>query len=362
MSIDIVDKTVDLSLYHYKECDEFSEESIKNTRGNIFNKDNKLICSSYSFTPEYTVDDHDKYSSLELDKCFCFLSEEGTLLRLFFNDNKWNLSTHKKINAFESRWSSPYSFGDLFVESLQYFFTKGEGVSHLQVEEEKDVYDCFCSTLDTTLVYTFLLRTNKDTKIVCDPPAHPTLYFTGLFKDGTYQTGNPTCLPSPTVLTFPTVSDLETYVDALNPLASQGVMIMLPNLSTIKILNRTYVQYKKIRGVEPNIESAYLRVRKSEEETRLFKLLFPHIHTDNIENNLYSMVRYLHKMYIRRYIKKEYTFIQPAFFNILKNVHVWHKTDRTNHIVTSDKLVEVLNELASYHLYKLYLEYKGGTF
>ena len=45
---------------------------------------------------------------------------EGCLLRLFNFNNKWFLSTHKKINAFRSKWSSKDSFGLMFQNALQY--------------------------------------------------------------------------------------------------------------------------------------------------------------------------------------------------------------------------------------------------
>ena len=41
---------------------------------------------------------------------------EGTLIRAYYYDNKWNISTKKMINAYNAKWSSQKSFGDMFEE------------------------------------------------------------------------------------------------------------------------------------------------------------------------------------------------------------------------------------------------------
>ena len=47
-------------------------------------------------------------------------SYEGCLIRVFNHDDKWYISTHKKLDANHSRWASRKSYGELFHESVDW--------------------------------------------------------------------------------------------------------------------------------------------------------------------------------------------------------------------------------------------------
>ena len=357
MSIIIEDQTEELTLLHYQGVNEETDTSIKQTRGHILNEEKEVVCSSYGYTQEYTVEQRDLFESLlgDVTTCSFFRAEEGTLLRLFFYDNQWYLSTFKRINAFESRWSSSKTFGELFLDALTYFFKDGNGKNTLQFEQG-DVFNVFCNTLDRTLVYTFLLRTNEQTKIVCRPPMHPTVFFSGCFKDGVRLLENKTSLMMPEALTFTTVDELCEYITTVDPEEHQGVIAMLPDQTTLKIVHPLNMTYKTIRGSEPDIEQAYLRVRSTEDRGR-FLMLFPQINTDFIELKLENMVKYLHRMYIRRFIKKLYTILHPTLFFIMRKAHTWHTLDRATNIVTLDRMKSLVEEQSSSSLYRMYQEF-----
>jgi len=359
MSVQIEDQTHQHSLLHYNACDESSTESLKKVRGYIYDISNNLVCSSFSYTPEYIVHAHqDKYAPLltDLDQCTVYKSEEGSLLRLFFDRNQWTLSTHKRINAFDSKWSSSRSFGELFMDALIHFFTVGAGKDTLTFEKPDELLDRFCDSLDPSYVHTFLLRTNQDTKIVCSPPEHPTVYFAGWFKDGVWSEGS-SVLPTPTKLTFSNVTELETYVENVNPLEHQGVIVILPDRTTIKIVSPLSMTYKTIRGSEPDITAAYFRLRKSKEEMDIFYTLFPRVNTQRLDDEVFALVKYLHRMYVRRYITKVYTVVHPVLFTMLKKAHEWHCADRTNHIVTLDRMLELVEDQSSNTLYRMHHEF-----
>jgi len=362
MSVIIEDHTSRLTLHHYQSVDENTSEEVKKTRGLIYDDENNLVCSSYSYTPEFTLEDKEKYEPLlhDLSSCAIFRSEEGTLLRLFFDDNRWKLSTHKRINAFDSKWSSNKSFGDLFMEALEYYFTH-EGKEKMEVESTKDLFDQFCNTLDRNFNFTFLLRTNHQTKIVCDQPEHPTVFFAGFFqKDGLWCDGNPTLIPSPKRLEFASLEELETYVQNVNPFEHQGVIIMLPDrLTTIKIISSMNMKYKQIRGCEPDITMAYFRVRKSKTDVDVFTRIFRNVNTNRIEESIYNVAKYIHKMYVRRFIKKQYTVINPVLYQMMKVAHAWHCLDRENNIVTLERLLDIMDEQPYMNLYRTHIEFSN---
>lgn len=360
MSVVVEDQSGPLTLSHYSIANETTSQDVKRVRGTIVDQNDQVVCSSFGYTPEYTVvEDRSKYETMiqQLSECTVFRSEEGTLLRLFFNENRWKLSTHKRIDAFSSRWSSKKSFGDLFMEALEYFFIKGAGKGYIEFENQEELYDRFCSTLDSSLVYTFLLRTNVDTKIVCHAPDHPTLFFSGAFQNQKRMKDVSIVIPTPLQLSVSNVTDLEEYVLSVDPFLYQGVIVILPDDSTFKIMHPQYVSYKKIRGSEPDVSVAYFRVRKSSDQLQLFSKMFPLFNQKNVEEQLFQMVKFLHSMYVRRYIKKVYTMIHPVLFTMLRKAHSWHVLDRINNIVTLEKMMDLIEEPAPSLLYSIYQQY-----
>ena len=89
MSIQIEDQQADLTLLHYDHADEHTDDNVKQTRGVIY-KDSEVVCTSFSYTPEYTTEQADSYRPLltDIEKCTIFKSEEGSLLRLFFEEGR----------------------------------------------------------------------------------------------------------------------------------------------------------------------------------------------------------------------------------------------------------------------------------
>jgi hypothetical protein len=360
MSLIIEDQTDKLTLFHYNNVSSETSNEVKQSRGKIINDNNEVVCNSFGYTPEYTVD-QDEYKDLlkdKMEKCEFYKSEEGSLLRLFFYDNRWHLSTFKRIDAFTSRWSSSKTFGELFMDALQYHFEHGPGKNTLQYED-KDLFDVFCDTLDRNVVYTFLLRTNKDTKIVCTPPEHPLAYFSGCFRDGVRSMKNDTSLTCPEQLKFSNITELEDYVKGTDHRVHQGVIVMLPDQTTIKVMHPQIVTYKSIRGTEPSVENAYFRVRKSESDTKLFSELFPNVNKEVIETTITDMTMYLYKMYVRRYIKKLYTVLHPCLFHILRKAHIFHTENRSTNMVSLDKITEIVKEQSPTVLYNMYKEFKN---
>lgn len=344
------------TLAHYDHCDDSSSAEVKRNRG-IIRDQTQIICQSFGYTPEYDVSDP-KWKELVnqcIQNCTIFRSEEGTLLRLYCYQNTWCLSTHKRLNAFESRWSSSRSFGQLFLDAIEYYFTNGDGKGTLEVEDNKDWYNRFCSTLDPERVYTFLLRTNSDTKIVCQSPPHPTVYFAGQFYHGLRCEGNPTLLPFPYRVRFTEASELEAYVNSLNPLEHQGVIVFHTDQSVFKVMNSQYSDYSKLRGCEPSLMRAYFRIRQSATDLGKFLTIFPERRSiaDEGEEQIVTLARLIHRFYVKRFIHKEHIVVNKNYFYMMRLAHQWHTQDRDHHIVTIPKMLELLDQQTPQFLYTL---------
>ena len=126
----------------------------------------------------------------------------------------------------------------------------------------------------------------------------------------------------------------------------------------IKINHPKNAFYKALRGAEPDIRCAYLRVRKTKETAEAFQDLFPIMDVGVVEENLYSLSRFLHRTYVRRYIKKIQTFIYPSLYHVLRKAHDWHCGERETNIVTIEKIMNLLDTMPAHSLYRVMEDYE----
>src|SRR3989344_6298936 len=113
------DEKHNLQMYCYLKCSNTDSDLLKQCRGVVFN-DKTLVMKAFPYTVDYN---HTELSLIEetmvdFSKFSFFDSYEGTLLRVFNFNGTWFLSTHRKLNAFRSKWSSKESYGTLFVKAL----------------------------------------------------------------------------------------------------------------------------------------------------------------------------------------------------------------------------------------------------
>jgi hypothetical protein len=125
---DCMDKTDDdgiLQIYSYKECNDQSTDKLKQSRGLIFCGD-KFLFPSIGYTPDCVIGDGNVQKEEYISELIrnhgsylqFFSSTEGTLLRVFYY-NKWYISTHRKLDAYQSKWgNSSVSFGKTMEEAL----------------------------------------------------------------------------------------------------------------------------------------------------------------------------------------------------------------------------------------------------
>ena len=200
-----------LRIYSYKQCNNQSPEEVKKCRGVVFYGETPLF-RSLGYTPEYTEEEV-SILDLSFDESTFYRSEEGTLLRLFFHNGKWYLSTHRKLDASKSRWGGGAPFGEIFLKGLQNTFGQ----------------DCdlpfFTQKLDTQNVYLFLIRSTKDNRMVCKAPEKETLLHVCTMIGGqTYDTEIDVGVEKPKPLSFSDKQEVIDYVASTDPFASQGVI------------------------------------------------------------------------------------------------------------------------------------------
>ena len=362
-----------LEVWNYIECENSSPEEVKKQRGLIRDTEGNVIVQSFGYTEEYT---HTQVPELEKklgeSEWIYHYSVEGTLLRMFYHHEQWYLCTHKKLNAFKSRWSCKQTFGELLEQGLEEIYEKPDAITWLQ---EK---------LPTDKVYFFLVRSNQQNRIVCHTQhiqKNESIVFLGFYTPSSVDSDSPLCfqfyekntLPPPLDVlnrlesplcvppqSFSSVQQLCETVSTMDPFLLQGIIAFRKEgMESVKILNAEYVKYYEVRGNNPNLRFRYLEVRNDPEKLQLLYVLYPKftILFEEYESALYDIARVIYQFYVNRYIKNQYVTLPREEYLLLKKCHQWYLEDRKNNRIFTQKVLEILAHEPPLHLYKMIKRY-----
>ena len=350
-----------LDMFCYAKCSSEDNELLKQCRGVIF-KGSTLILKAFPFTTEYnhTETKNIKEVFVNLRDWTFFESHEGSLVRVFYFENKWYISTHRKLDAFRSKWASRESFGQYFKNALLSEEENNNIFKNSLPTGKDDILERFQDTLDKTKQYMFLIRNSNENRIVCSPPSRPTIYHVGTFINGELNLKENINIPFPKSLTFDNVDDILFYLDKVYYKDTQGVIgFDISNNRQVKVVHKDYQTLFNARGNEPSIKFRYLQVRQTKVQDMLFHL-YPEMADifDDYENSLYNISNNIYKAYVDRFIKKLYVTVDKEEFNVIKECHSWHLSDRTSNRVSLNKIVDVLNQQSPTSLNRMIHRFK----
>lgn len=336
------DEETGLELFCYNHCTNDDSDFVKKCRGIVFHNQ-KLVMSAYPYTDEYS---HLDTSALQkqftnFSEWTFFESHEGTLIRMFNFSGKWFLSTHRKLNAFRSKWSSKESFGNLFKKAI-----------------EVDL-ETFQNTLDKNRQYMFLLRNTLENRIVCMPDSkQPLVYHVGTFINGTLDLFDNVGLPKPTRLHFSNLDELVTY--PVNPQKLQGVMCFGPNGKQLKVYDSVYYELFKVRGNVPSILFRYLQLRMDKDMVNKLYSLYPEKISmfEEYESTLYKIADFIYKAYVQRYIGHNFITVPKEEHMVSKACHMWHKSNPKKNQITLNKVISELNKQSPTNLNHMIRRYR----
>lgn len=354
------DKENDLDMFCYLKCDNNSPDIIKNSRGIVFNKDN-VVMSAFPYTYEYTNTEESLLSVFaDMNDWSVYPAYEGTLLRMFYFNNKWYLSTHKKLDAFKSKWSSKDSFGELFIKSLH---TEEQNNVFLKncLPKGDDIFERFKSILDKNNQYMFLIRSNNENRIVCKNPEMQRMYHVGTFtKDGLSFSDNIN-ISKPDKLNITNVNELIQCVSKSNINFIQGIIAFnIKKNIHVKIYNNTYYDYFKVRGNEQSIRFRYLQVRLNKDYTNKLVSLYPNYKNEFVlyEQYIKEISKNIYTAYVNRFIKKLYVVVPKEEYVVMKECHSWHLANRDVNKISLDKVFYKLNSQPATKLNKMIKNFK----
>jgi hypothetical protein len=364
------DEETGLELFCYTSCGNKDTDFVKGCRGIVFHKD-QLVMKAFPYTDEYNHTETEcltKMLSNFSDWSF-YTAYEGALIRLFYFSGKWFLSTHRKLNAFRSKWSSRDSFGTLFKRALENEISVNVNFREKMGDDIgwENILDRFQTLLDKSKQYMFLLRNTRDNRIVCSPPNKGENL---LFHVGTINNGGELSLTDNIGISYPekqNFTEVKSVLDKVETLdynLFQGIMCFGANGRQIKIVHKEYQDYFRARGNEPSVKFRYLQVRTDKKLRSTLYHLYPEMTNvfDEIENIIYDIARYIYRAYVQRFIKKNYVTVPKEEYLVINEAHGWHIANRANNKVTLEVIIVLLNKQNSTHLNHMIRRFKTENY
>lgn len=347
-NVKIVDSLNDLSIYHYLDCDVNTDKETKKYRGVVMNNEGKTICRSFGFTPEIDETETELMSSvvepfLAQEQVRILEAYEGTLLRVYFHDNRWYISTCRKLDAFKSKWGSNKSFGEIFEDILE-----------TPLEQ-------FCkNVLDETKVYCYVIRTYNKNRIVCNGYEKPELFLVGTYDNGDFDNFNFEKCNVPSVQEINTMDALRAHMEKIDPSKLQGVILMNEKGECVKVMKHEYVEAFKLRGNQPNIILRYIELQQEGDGKKVET--FFNMYQDHKEaiieftDSITDICSFVFRKYRNRFIRKQVAIVPPDLYYIIRELHDSYLKDRTK-IVTPERVTDYILTLEPTRLLGLYNSY-----
>ena len=332
-----------IELFCYDNCSVTDPDIVKACRGIVFSGE-KVVLQGFPYTYEFTEDNDRK----EIDDIFTsssprfFDAYEGTLIRIFSFNNKWYLSTNKKLDAFKSRWGSKTSYGDYFISALIHeihvstvFREKLGFADHDEEGIPAVILDRLFNILDHEKQYMFFLINNFNNRIVCEYD-HPKFLHVGTFENGALSLEHEDLgFDYPKEHFFDSPDALFNYINNhVNHRLLQGVIVFTNDNKQYKIYNKTYLDLYKIRGNEASIKFRYIQLRNDTVKKNMLVELYPEFNESfiSIESTITELCNNILQSYINRYIRKQYVVLPVEQFIVLSEVHKWFLQDKDNRV------------------------------
>lgn len=355
------DEATGLELFCYVKCSADDDDFVHQCRGVVFH-DKKIVMKAFPYTVEFAHSEKKQIEEkIDIKNCIFYDSYEGALIRMFNFGGRWFISTHRKLNAFRSKWASKESFGTTFKRAIESEVEANETLRESLPDNGEGIIERFQTILDPSKQYMFLVLNNDENRIVCSSPNRPSFYHVGTFVDSQLDMNENINIPYPKKHKFDNMNQLIEYVDKININNLQGVIIFAPNNKQYKVVNKEYLDLFNVRGNEPSIKYRYLQVRMNEQIVNSLYKLYPtmtHIFED-YENTLYAIAQNIYNSYVDRFIKKKWVTVAAEEFNVIRTCHSFHEQDRKQNRISIRKVIDILNEQTPTSLNKMIRRFKN---
>jgi hypothetical protein len=347
------DENNKLELYCYLNYQEGVDDPLmEKCRGVIFSGD-KLVVPAYPYTQEIIDTDESlikEEMGNNLNDYSIFESHEGCLIRMFWYGDRWNISTHRKLNAFRSKWASKESFGTNFKRAIDNLYNCDENFRNIVGESEHPLFERYQNVLDKNKQYMFLLKNTFDNRIVCVAPEEPVVYHVGTIMDGKFNIRDDCYIPRAHQLYFENIDDMIYYLkNNIDVTRHQGLICFSNNNDKkhLKLIKEEYNAFFNARGNESSIKFRYLQVRVTNADyVDKLHVLYPHMCStyQEIENIISQIGAEIYSSYVNRFIRKKFVTLPTEDYAVMRECHKWHESDRNSNRVSEEKIMEILNK------------------
>lgn len=315
VSENVIDKPGDRELTivnFYEDKNRLLETPFVN-QGDIFDDKKNLICKGLPISKELlswdqidTLLDEAREKQLRVR---AFL--EGSLIRIFFHNDKWNIATSRKLNAFYSKWGSMTSFGELFENYLKKDFN-----SNLEL---------FYESLNPTLNYYFLFT--SESVYYIHPSSKSSLKLLQIMnKEGQLVLD----------------SDLEQFGVARLEYMDKNILkqkyisnevfgVVLENENErYTLFSENYNICKKLYGKQKFLAQRILELMGDEQQKFDYMHYFPDSkkYFQLVQDEINLFCKKAHRTYVQRYIQKNFVEVEPNLNHFVKSLHQNFKENR----------------------------------
>lgn len=356
------DEASGLELFCYVKCDSNDDDLVHQCRGVVFH-DKNIVMKAFPYTVELAHSEkkqiHEKIDNI-FKNCSFYDSYEGALIRMFNFCGRWFISTHRKLNAFRSKWASKESFGTSLKRAIECEVEVNSNLRDALPDNGEGIIERFQTILDPSKQYMFLVLNNEENRIVCSARDRPSVYHVGTFVNEVLDMNENIHIPYPKKHNFSNTDELIEYVNNININNLQGVIVFAPNNKQYKVVNKEYLNLFNVRGNEPSIKFRYLQVRMEENMVNNLYTLYPTMGYifEEYEKILYSIAQNIYNSYVDRFIKKKWVTVNTEEFNIIRACHSFHEQDRKQNRVTLKKVIDILNIQNPSNLNKMIRRFK----
>jgi len=283
--------------------DSESDNELMKCRSLFVDNEDNVVGVSFPYTHEFHSEnfiDSALFKNYNPQEWSFSHSYEGTIINVFKNENSWQISTLKRLDAYKSKWGDIKSFGELFEEEVLKYYSNMED---------------FFSGLNGDYLYTFLLPTNFKSRVVCKNEG--CVIYTGSFKrdDGSYSFLDGLKFEYAQFTQNVSLSQLYQDITNTNIYKHQGVFGYNSHTHQfVKIYNQNYLNAKVFRGNEPDIRKRYLQTMRDDEFHRRFREHFDSARKlfRRMDGSLHAFVRDI----INEKLNQEF---DQAFLNHIQN-------------------------------------------
>lgn len=305
----------------------------------------KLFFEGYPYSIELTQSSlmkNHREAGFDFEKCKFFEAYEGTLLRVFNIQDKWYVSTNRRLNAMNSKWAAKTTtFGLCFADAVR-DLVDAEYFESESLEDKKKTALMFLTdmcekNLDKSKKYMFLLKPCEEERIVCETSKSEFLNvgvfdeFNQLnFEEDVFFDG---CkVPKPLQFHFKSFEEMMEALEDVDIRYSLG-FIAIQDDHHYKIMKDKYKELFALRNNVPSIRFRYLQleylknVKGQKYDIQRFLDLY-NFDPEPVRKLIWDVAQDLFSKYRDYYIMRNTAEMSENVSNILSEVHNVYRNRR----------------------------------